>query len=47
MSITITTSTLLGGADDVRHPHLPPWERVSDEATDVRASRNPLRSIGL
>lgn len=32
MSITITTAPCCWGVDDVRNPHLPPWERVLDEA---------------
>lgn len=31
MSITITTAPCCWGVDDVRHPHLPPWETVLDE----------------
>ena len=32
MGITITTAPCCWGVDDVRNPHLPPWERVFDEA---------------
>ncbi len=32
MAITITTAPCCWGVDDVRNPHLPPWERVFDEA---------------
>ena len=32
MSVTITTAPCCWGVDDVRNPHLPPWERVLDEA---------------
>ena len=31
-SFTITTAPCCWGVDDVRNPHLPPWERVLDEA---------------
>ncbi len=30
--ITITCAPCCWGVDDVRNPHLPPWERVLDEA---------------
>ena len=32
MSITITTAPCCWGVDDLRNPHLPPWERVLEEA---------------
>ncbi|MGI3903418.1 MAG: sugar phosphate isomerase/epimerase family protein [Janthinobacterium lividum] len=32
MTITITTAPCCWGVDDIRNPHLPPWERVFDEA---------------
>lgn len=31
MSITITAAPCCWGVDDVRNPHLPPWQRVLDE----------------
>lgn len=30
--ITITTAPCCWGVDDVKNPHLPPWEKVLDEA---------------
>jgi len=33
--ITITTAPCCWGVDDVRNPHLPPWERVLDEAAEA------------
>ncbi|CAN5756200.1 TIM barrel protein [soil metagenome] len=32
MTITITSAPCCWGVDDVRNPHLPPWQRVLDEA---------------
>ena len=31
MDVSITTAPCCWGVDDVRNPHLPPWERVFDE----------------
>ena len=30
--ITVTCAPCCWGVDDVKNPHLPPWERVLDEA---------------
>jgi inosose dehydratase len=35
MSIKIATAPCCWGVDDVRNPHLPPWERVLDEAAQA------------
>src|SRR5688572_18480421 len=33
--ITITCAPCCWGVDDVKNPHLPPWERVLDEAAQA------------
>ena len=33
--ITITCAPCCWGVDDVSNPHLPPWERVLDEAAQA------------
>ena len=35
MNMIITTAPSCWGVDDVRNPHLPPWERVLDEAAQA------------
>jgi inosose dehydratase len=35
MSIKVSTAPCCWGVDDVRNPHLPPWERVLDEAAQA------------
>ena len=32
LPVTVTCAPCCWGVDDVRNPHLPPWERVLDEA---------------
>ena len=32
LPVTITCAPCCWGVDDVSNPHLPPWERVLDEA---------------
>ncbi|MER5172895.1 TIM barrel protein [Thioclava kandeliae] len=35
MDVTVTCAPCCWGVDDVRNPHLPPWQKVLDEARDA------------